>query len=83
MKCNDSPVVIKILNALGAGFDCASKGEIGKVLRLGVDSKSIIYANPAKSVAHLKFADENNVSLMTVDNEFELYKIKKHYSDAR
>lgn len=31
VKCNDSPIVLKMLAALGTGFDCASKGEIKKV----------------------------------------------------
>lgn len=31
VKCNDEPIVLKLLASLGAGFDCASKGEIIKV----------------------------------------------------
>lgn len=36
VKCNDSPMVLKLLAALGTGFDCASKGEIKKVLLNGL-----------------------------------------------
>lgn len=32
VKCNDSPIVLDVLAALGTGFDCASKMEINKVI---------------------------------------------------
>jgi len=31
MKCNPDPVIIKLLAALGCGFDCATMGEIDTV----------------------------------------------------
>ncbi|XP_055316889.1 ornithine decarboxylase 1-like [Sitodiplosis mosellana] len=83
VKCNDSPIVLQTLATLGTGFDCASKGEIAMVMNYGVAPQSIIYANPTKPISHLKFAAEMNVSVMTVDSEFELLKIKKHYPDAK
>lgn len=83
VKCNDSPIVIQTLASLGTGFDCASKGEIAKVMSYGVAPQSIIYANPTKPTSHLKFAAEMNVSAMTVDSDFELHKIKAHYPDAK
>lgn len=69
--------------ALGTGFDCASKGEIANVLGYGVAPESIIYANPTKPIAHLNFAAETNVRVMTVDSDFELQKIAKHFPNAR
>lgn len=83
VKCNDSSVVIQTLAAFGTGFDCASKGEIAKVQSFGVPAESIIFANPTKPISHLKYAAENNVDLMTVDSDFELYKIQQHYPNAR
>lgn len=83
VKCNDSPIVLQTLATLGTGFDCASKGEIAMVMKYGVAPQSIIYANPTKPISHLKFAAETNVSTMTVDSDFELFKIKKHYPDAK
>lgn len=83
VKCNDSPIVIQTLANLGTGFDCASKGEIAKVMNYGVAPQSIIYANPTKPISHLKFASEMNVSVMTVDSDFELHKIKVYYPNAR
>ena len=36
VKCNPEPALLKLLAALGAGFDCASKAELETVLGLGV-----------------------------------------------
>lgn len=83
MKCNDSPVVLQTLALLGTGFDCASKVEIAKVLDFGVAPEAIIYANPTKPISHLNYAAEANVTVMTVDSEFEMKKIVKHFPNAR
>jgi ornithine decarboxylase len=76
VKCNDSRLVLQTLAGLGSGFDCASKGEIRKVMDLGVDPSRIIFANPTKQNSHVRAAAEQNVMKMTFDNEGELYKIK-------
>ena len=62
---------------MGTGFDCASIGEIKKVLELGVDPSRIIYANPAKHPGHLRDAYAFGVTQTVFDNEDELLKIKK------
>lgn len=83
MKCNDSPIVIQTLASLRTGFDCASKGEISKVMSYGVPAESIIFANPTKPTSHINFASKMSVQVMTVDGDFELYKIQKYYPTAR
>jgi ornithine decarboxylase len=76
VKSNPNPTIIKTLAILGAGFDCASKNEIKQVLEIvNNDSSRIIFANPAKSDSHLRYARNMDVDLMTFDNEFELLKI--------
>jgi len=82
VKCNNDRVVVSLLAALGAGFDCASKEELQQVLRMGVSPKRIVYANPCKQNSHIKFAAKKNVARMTFDNETELHKIKDLYPDA-
>lgn len=83
VKCNDDINVIKLLAYLGAGFDCASKGEIKKVMDLGVSADRIIYANPCKQSSYLRYAKEQGVETMTFDNEQELMKIHKVYPNAK
>ncbi|KXJ68597.1 hypothetical protein RP20_CCG002556 [Aedes albopictus] len=82
VKCNDDPAIIRTLIALGAGFDCASKKEIGTVLKLGGDSSKIIYAHTAKSMDSITYAKTCGINLMTFDGEIELDKIKKLHPEA-
>ncbi|KAF9427955.1 hypothetical protein BGZ94_003756 [Podila epigama] len=82
MKCNPDPMVMRLLASLGTGFDCASKNEIQTVLDMRVDPSRIIYANPCKQNAFVKYARTHNVKMMTFDNAEELQKIKKFHPEA-
>ncbi|KAK4533936.1 hypothetical protein CCYA_CCYA20G4818 [Cyanidiococcus yangmingshanensis] len=47
---------------------------------LGVDPRRIVYANPCKAPQQVRYALEKyGVSLMTFDNELELYKVRDVY----
>jgi ornithine decarboxylase len=83
VKCNDDSTVLAVLAQLGTGFDCASKGEIQKILELQVPQSRIIYANPCKQSSHIKYAASNNVEYMTFDNETELHKVKALHPGAK
>lgn len=82
VKCNTDHAVIKLLGALGANFDCASKKEIDTILGLGFDGSRIVYANPCKTISFIRHAKDRNVNLTTVDNAQELYKLKKHHPEC-
>jgi ornithine decarboxylase len=75
VKCNPEPGILKLLNAMGAGFDCASKGELEMMLKMGVDPSRIIFAHPTKRASDIRFAKENGVQYTTFDTESELHKI--------
>ncbi|KAJ2753820.1 Ornithine decarboxylase [Coemansia aciculifera] len=83
VKCNPDALVIKLLARLGAGFDCASKGELTQVLSEGVSSRNIIYAHPCKPASHLRYAAAQGVELMTFDNADELEKISELHQGAK
>jgi ornithine decarboxylase len=83
VKCNDDPHIVATLARLGAGFDCASKGEMSMALRLGVPPSDIIFAHPAKQPSHIRYAREKGVARMTFDNEEELRKIGREYPGAQ
>lgn len=74
--------ILKTLASLGCSFDCASESEIGKILSLKVKPNRIIFANTTKIQKHIAFARENNINLMTFDNEDELLKIVKIHPNA-
>jgi len=76
VKCNNDPMLLKLLADLGAGFDCASKAEIDTILgNKLVEPSHIIYANPCKTRSFIKHAAIHHVKLMVFDNEEELLKI--------
>ncbi|KAF7107323.1 hypothetical protein CFC21_107964 [Triticum aestivum] len=78
VKCNPEPAMLGAMAALGSGFDCASRAEIEAVLALGVvGPASIVYANPCKPEAHLRYAAEVGVNLATYDTEDEVAKVKR------
>ncbi|CAG2176184.1 unnamed protein product [Oppiella nova] len=82
IKGNPSPIVLEILAGMGISFDCASRGEIETILKLGVSPNRIIFANPVKARSHITFAAEVGVTKMTFDSEYELYKIQRMYPGA-
>jgi ornithine decarboxylase len=77
MKCNPDPYVLRLLAALGTGFDCASNGEIAQVLCLDVSPERVIFANPCKAASFIKHAASLGVNTLTFDNEDELYKVAR------
>jgi len=82
VKCNPDPQVLRLLAALGTGFDCASKAEMEQVLALGVEPSRIIYAQPCKTKSHLRYAAKSDVKQLTFDNADELHKVKALFPDA-
>lgn len=83
VKCNPDPYVLRLLAALGTGFDCASHGEISQVLRTDVCPDRIIFANPCKAVSFIKNAARSGVNVMTFDNADELYKVARANPSAQ
>ncbi|KHN86557.1 Ornithine decarboxylase [Toxocara canis] len=82
LKCNDDPVLIKVLSKLGCGFDVASKAEFVKAVKLMTNEK-IIYANPIKTKSFIKRARELGIMMMTFDSVEELNKVALLHPKAR
>ncbi|KAJ9118687.1 hypothetical protein QFC22_003907 [Naganishia vaughanmartiniae] len=85
VKCNPSPVVLHLLSLMGTSFDCASTAEIDLVLSLPAapSGDRIIFANPCKPASYIRSAARAGVEMMTFDNADELYKIARHYPNAK
>ena len=83
IKANPHPEAIKTFAKLGSRFDVASAQEMYTVLNLGVSPQRIIFANTIKSIDDIHAAHKSRVTLMTFDNEPELYKIAKHAPGTR
>jgi len=85
VKSNPDPYVLRLMAALGLGFDCASQPEISAVLALPgtINPSRIIYANPCKAASFIRHAAKHGVDTMTFDNADELAKVKKYHPGAR
>eukprot|EP00877_Chromochloris_zofingiensis_P000162 jgi/Chrzof1/10146/Cz04g30180.t1 len=78
VKCYPEPAILRLLAALGTGFDCASKGEVEMMLKLGVHPSRIIFAHPCKRPCDIRYAREHGVEFTTFDTESELTKIANY-----
>nr|KAF6443145.1 antizyme inhibitor 2 [Molossus molossus] len=83
VKCNSSLGVLKVLAELGLGFSCANKAEMELVQCLGIPASKIIYANPCKQIAQIKYAAKHGVQLLSFDNDMELAKVVKNHPSAK
>ncbi|KAG5484468.1 hypothetical protein LSCM1_07837 [Leishmania martiniquensis] len=85
VKSNPNAVILELLAALGAGFDCASKEEIRLVLSspLVESPDDIIFANPCKQLGDMREAHACGVTYVTVDNQLEMEKISRTMPSAR
>ncbi|KAG2483874.1 hypothetical protein HYH03_017268 [Edaphochlamys debaryana] len=83
VKCNPEPGILKLLVAMGAGFDCASKGELDMMLRMGVSPSRIIFAHPCKRASDIRYAREHGVQYTTFDTVSELHKIASMNPDFK
>lgn len=53
------------------------------VQRIGIPASKIIYANPCKQIAQIKYAAKHGVRLLSFDNEVELAKVVKSHPSAK
>ena len=59
------------------------ESEMDSVITKGADKTKLVYANPTRSIEHLKYAQENGVDLLVFDHEDELEKIAKYHPKSR
>ena len=56
VKANPHPELLRLLADLGAGFDCASEGELRRVAALALPPGRVFFAGPGKREAELALA---------------------------
>jgi diaminopimelate decarboxylase len=67
-----SPVIVSILHDEGLGLDVASGGELYAGLASGVPASEITFHGNNKSEQELREAIEAGVSLIAIDNDYEI-----------
>lgn len=75
VKANSNIEIVKLLRDMGSHFDVASRGEIEKLLSLGVEPYRMSFGNTIKKTEDIKFAYEVGIRMFAVDAEMEIEKI--------
>jgi ornithine decarboxylase len=83
VKANSHTSILKTLRDLGASFDVASKGEIEKLMNLGISTDKMSFGNTIKKEKDIKFAWDNGVEYFAVDSEMEVEKIARNAPGAK
>lgn len=87
VKSNPNSAIIRVINKLGAGFDCASAQELDIVREnCGANfdcSSRVIYAHPCKQISHIHRFRNAGVKLTVVDNKDEMVKLSVHWPEAK
>lgn len=77
VKANPSVGVINRMAALGARFEIASTGELGAILRAGVDSHLAILVGPGKRDNAIRVALEQRVGTLVVESASEALRVER------
>lgn len=75
VKANPAEQVLQRLNAIGSSFDVASRGEIERCLKMGIEPERLAYGNTIKKERDISFAYDLGVRTFTVDAGAELDKV--------
>lgn len=75
-KANANLILLHTLIDAGAGIDAVSAGEIHRALTAGADPKSVVFAGVGKSLDELRYAVEQGIGWINVENRAELDHIE-------
>ena len=81
VKANSNLAILDELKQLGSGFDLVSGGELARVLRIGADPKSLVFAGVGKSTFEIKEALQVGVKCINVESIPELHRINSVAKD--
>ncbi|MCK6440175.1 MAG: diaminopimelate decarboxylase, partial [Planctomycetes bacterium] len=67
--------ILKLLKEEGAAFDCVSKGEVMRALKIGADPKTLVFAGVGKTEDEIEHALRVGILMFNVESESELKRI--------
>jgi diaminopimelate decarboxylase len=67
--------ILRILEALGSGFDVVSGGELYRVLQASGDASKVVYAGVGKTDEEIRQAIEAGIGYFNIESEAELANI--------
>ncbi len=77
LKSNGNIEVLKVLNSVGASFECASINEYKRLLEIGVNNERIIFGLPIKTEKIISTVYEGGCRYIVFDDMRELIKLEK------
>jgi diaminopimelate decarboxylase len=72
LKANGNLALLKAVRKAGAGFDVVSGGELARVLSVGADPKTVVFAGVGKTVAEMEAGIRAGILMFNVESEEEL-----------
>ncbi|NUQ36154.1 MAG: diaminopimelate decarboxylase [Planctomycetaceae bacterium] len=69
--------ILKLLKEEGAAFDCVSKGEVMRALKIGADPKTLVFAGVGKTEDEIEHALRVGILMFNVESESELTAISR------
>ena len=82
VKANSNLGVLSVLQAVGAGVDIVSGGELHRAIRAGFAPVDAVFSGVGKSVAELKEAIRVGVGLINIESRAELEVLSQLAIDA-
>lgn len=77
VKANSNIAILRLLAALGSGFDIVSGGELLRVLAAGGDARKVVFSGVGKTQSEIKLALENHIRCFNVESVSELRLIEQ------
>lgn len=75
VKSNSNINILKLLDAMGSGFDVVSGNELKRCLMAGADPKKIVFSGVGKTKEEIKLALKKNIFSINIESESELERI--------
>ena len=76
VKANSNLAILRCFEALGAGFDIVSGGELQRVLRAGGDPAKIVFSGVGKATEELDLALKLDIGCFNVESASELDRLR-------
>lgn len=80
VKANSNLSVLRCFQALGAGFDIVSGGELQRVMAAGGSPETVVFSGVGKSEAEIDFALKLNIGCFNVESSQELDRLSQRAS---
>ncbi len=77
VKSNSNPTLLRELRKIGSGADVVSIGELLKAMKVGINSKKIVFSGVGKTEEEISKAVKKRILLINVESENEAILINK------